>query len=77
MLDKRGKPSKRLMFGAMLYPLRYVAATGELMVSGKPIPLTIDGDAPRDCLCGAAWKDLYNTDNAVAFEPPKSLRRKQ
>lgn len=72
-----GKPSNRLLFGAMLYPLRYVAATGELMMTGKAVPLLIDGDEPRQCLCGYAWKDLFNTDNAVAFEPPKSMRRKQ
>lgn len=76
-LGRRILHPKRLVFGAMIYPLRYVGATGELMVSGRPIPLIIDGDKPRDCLYGKAWKDLFNTDNAVGFEPPKSLRRKQ
>lgn len=66
----------RLIFGAILYPLRYVGATGELIVSGKPIPIKIDGELPRECLRGYAWKDLYNTDNAVSFEPPKSMRRR-
>lgn len=68
---------RRLLFGAMIYPLRYVGATGELMVAGKPVPLVIDGEKPQDCLGGSAWKDIYNTDNAVAFEPAKSMRRKQ
>lgn len=67
---------RRLVFGAVLYPLRYVGSTGELIVSGKPIPIRIDGETPREYLNGKAWKDLYNTDNAVSFEPPKSMRRR-
>lgn len=77
VLDGRILNPERLVFGAMIYPLRYVSATGELMVSGKPQPLVIDADVPKDCLSGYAWKDLFNTDNAVGFEPPKSMRRKR
>lgn len=77
MLDGKMLKQNRLVFGAMIYPLRYISSMGELTVTGKPVPLVIDGDAPRDCLCGYAWKDLFNTDNAVGFEPPKSMRRKQ
>ena len=74
--------ANRLVFGAKLYPLRYISSVGELEISGRPVKLPLDGELPRigtgicEELGELAWKDLYNTDNAVALEPPKSMRRK-
>lgn len=67
----------RLIFGVALYPLRHIGATGELEIAGRPAKFPLNGEKPRDCLGGLAWKDLYNTDNAVAMEAQKSLRPKK
>lgn len=75
--------SNRLLFKVTIYPLRFIRATGELEVEGKPIGLILDGDMPRSgtgiCeeLGTKGWKDIYNTDNAIAMEPPKSMRKRK
>ncbi len=79
VLDKRGKPMERLKFRVTLYPMRFIAATGELMMvdnDSGPDVIIIDGDKSRECLNGKAWKDLFNTAAPVGFEPPKSMRQR-
>ena len=64
-------------FMAMLYPRKFVQATGVTEIIGMPTPLIIDIAKPRDMLNGLAWKDLFNTENDVALDVPRSLRREQ
>ena len=64
-------------FMAMLYPRKFVQATGVTEIIGTPTPLIIDIAKPRDILNGLAWKDLFNTENDVALDVPRSLRREQ
>lgn len=64
-------------FLAMLYPRKFVQATGVTEIIGTPTPLIIDIAKPRDMLNGLAWKDLFNTENDVALDVPRSLRREQ
>lgn len=75
--------SDRLMFKVTIYPLRFIRSIGELEVEAKPIGLILEGDRPRagtgicEELGAMAWKDLFNTDNAIAMEPPKSMRKRR
>ena len=59
-----------------IYPLKFVAATGVVTVTGRPIPLHVNGAKERDELGGNRWYDLYNSKNVIGLEPRKSLRRK-
>jgi hypothetical protein len=64
----------RLLFKVKLYPLRYISAIGEIEYTGKMVPLVLDGDIPRDMLGGKAWKDLYNTKQAIGVQAPSKRR---
>ena len=76
-----GKPMTRGqvgLFGVIMKPKRYVEGKGVLIESGKPIIFSLDGQQPRDLIDGEhGWKDLYNTDQATAFNVSKGLRREQ
>jgi hypothetical protein len=66
----------RLIFAVHIKPLRYISSTGELEYASKPIIFTLWADEPKDMLGGMCWKDLYNHEQAVALEPPNSLRNR-
>lgn len=66
----------RLIFAVHVKPLRYISSTGELEYAGKPTSFTLWGDEPKDMLGGMCWKDLYNHEQAIALEPPASLRNR-
>ncbi len=66
----------RLLFKVKIFPLRYISAMGEIEYTGKMVPMWLDGDAPRDMLGGKAWKDLYNSKQAIGVQAPDSMRRR-
>jgi hypothetical protein len=68
---------ERLVFKVKLHPLRYVSSVGEIEYTGQKQIMVLDGDEPRDCLGGKAWKDLYNTRQAIAVEAPNSMRKRR
>jgi len=65
------------MFLAILYPRKFIQSTGVTEIVGSPTPLIVDIAKPRDMLNGLAWKDLFNTENDIALDVPRSLRRAQ
>ena len=48
----------------------------EIEYTGRMVPLWLDGDNPRDMLGGKAWKDLYNSKQAIGVQAPDSMRRR-
>jgi len=45
--------------GYRIFPTTYVGERGVLRLSGKPIPIKIDGGKPRDFLDGKRYFDLF------------------
>ncbi len=65
-----------LYFKMKLYPLRFISSMGELEYQGGAKIIELDGQKPRDCLGGKAWKDIYNTKQAIGIEAPRSMRNR-
>ena len=57
-----------------LYRYTQISSAGVSSFVSKRIPLIVDGSKPRDVLAGRAWKDIYNSFNAIAISAPKSMR---
>lgn len=64
-----------IIVGTWISPIKYNPYKDTMEVAGEPVPLRINSSKPQRCLNGAAWKDIFKTDNAQGITLPK--RRNQ